>query len=74
MTLTRTCIVLPTLLSFQPYNTNQLIAIITAKLARLVVANDTPDVVVMPPKVIEFCARKVSAVTGDLRKAVDICW
>ena len=29
--------------------------------------------VIVDPAAIEFCARKVSSVHGDLRKALDIC-
>jgi cell division control protein 6 len=64
---------MPQLLPFEPYDTNQLIAILTAKLDKLTSSDDKINAVVMPPKVIEFCARKVAAVTGDLRRAIDIC-
>ena len=28
---------------------------------------------VMEPTAVQFCARKVAAVAGDMRKALDIC-
>ena len=28
---------------------------------------------VMDPGAIQFCARKISVITGDIRKALDIC-
>lgn len=30
-------------------------------------------VLVMEPSAVQFCARKISAVAGDMRKALDVC-
>ena len=53
-----------TRLNFEPYQHTQLIEIVTARLQGLSV---------FKPDAIEMCARKVSAVSGDARRALDIC-
>ena len=53
-----------TRINFQPYTHQQLAEIIKSRLEGL----DLFDA-----KAIEFCARKVSAVSGDARRALDIC-
>lgn len=50
---------------FEPYTFQQLTTIIQSRLAGLSGVFDA--------KAIEFCARKVSAVSGDARRALDIC-
>ncbi|KAM6368655.1 cell division control protein 6 homolog isoform 1-T2 [Pluvialis apricaria] len=57
----------PRLLHFPPYTREQLTAILQERLGQ--VAGDT----VLDTAAIQFCARKVSAVSGDARKALDIC-
>ncbi|ORY08284.1 hypothetical protein K493DRAFT_403449 [Basidiobolus meristosporus CBS 931.73] len=53
-----------TRINFQPYSHQQLYSIIQSRL----VGNNTFD-----SDAMEFCARKVSAVSGDARRALDIC-
>uniref|UniRef100_A0A8C4TS36 Cell division control protein n=1 Tax=Falco tinnunculus TaxID=100819 RepID=A0A8C4TS36_FALTI len=57
----------PRLLHFPPYTREQLVVILQERLGQ--VAGDP----VLDAAAIQFCARKVSAVTGDARKALDIC-
>ena len=54
----------PQLLQFRPYTKDEIVAILHHRLG---------DTGAIEPKAIEFCARKVSAVFGDLRKALDLC-
>ncbi|NWI18442.1 CDC6 protein, partial [Crypturellus soui] len=57
----------PQLLPFAPYTREQLAAILQERLRQ--VAGDA----VLDGSAVQFCARKVSAVSGDARKALDIC-
>ncbi|NXY91287.1 CDC6 protein, partial [Alcedo cyanopectus] len=57
----------PQLLHFPPYTREQLGAILTDRLGQ--VAGDP----VLDAAALQFCARKVSAVSGDARKALDVC-
>ncbi|XP_025897203.1 cell division control protein 6 homolog [Nothoprocta perdicaria] len=57
----------PRLLPFAPYTREQLVAILQERLRQ--VAGDP----VLDGSAVQFCARKVSAVSGDARKALDIC-
>ncbi|NXI48176.1 CDC6 protein, partial [Galbula dea] len=57
----------PQLLHFPPYTREQLAAILTERLGQ--VAGDP----VLDAAALQFCARKVSAVSGDARKALDVC-
>ena len=61
----------PKRLSFNPYTTEDIIQIISARLQSL--DPDSPTLPMMDPKAIELCARKVSAASGDLRTALDMC-
>lgn len=62
----------PDLLPFMPYSAVQIGEVITSKLKSL--APEGSDVVpFLHPTAISFCAKKVAAQTGDLRKAFDIC-
>lgn len=62
----------PELLPFMPYSATQIAEVITSKLKGL--ASSEPQVVpFLHPAAIQFCAKKVAAQTGDLRKAFDIC-
>uniref|UniRef100_A0A8C5GQW1 Cell division control protein n=1 Tax=Gouania willdenowi TaxID=441366 RepID=A0A8C5GQW1_GOUWI len=58
----------PLLLNFRPYNRQELTAIIQDRLAQVASAESLLDV-----SAVQFCSRKVSAVSGDARKALDIC-
>uniref|UniRef100_A0A8C6J7Y4 Cell division control protein n=1 Tax=Melopsittacus undulatus TaxID=13146 RepID=A0A8C6J7Y4_MELUD len=57
----------PQLLHFPPYTREQLSSILQERLGQ--VAGDP----VLDAAALQFCARKVSAVSGDARKALDIC-
>ncbi|CAK4034487.1 Cell division control 6 [Lecanosticta acicola] len=62
----------PVLLPFMPYSAGQIADVITSKLKGL--APDASETVpFLHPAAIQFCAKKVAAQTGDLRKAFDIC-
>ncbi|RKP14348.1 hypothetical protein BJ684DRAFT_19237 [Piptocephalis cylindrospora] len=53
-----------TRINFQPYSHTQLHQIITSRLK---------DVTGFDAEAVELCARKVGAVSGDARRALDIC-
>ncbi|KAG0426121.1 hypothetical protein HPB47_026752 [Ixodes persulcatus] len=55
----------PNLLHFAPYSKNEIAAILVDRL------RDCAAVV--HPQAVEFCARKIAACTGDVRKALDAC-
>ncbi|KAM4844439.1 cell division control protein 6 homolog isoform 1-T2 [Thomomys bottae] len=57
----------PQLLNFPPYTRNQIATILQDRLN--LVSRDQ----VLDNAAIQFCARKVSAVSGDVRKALDVC-
>ncbi|KAJ8264580.1 hypothetical protein GJAV_G00150930 [Gymnothorax javanicus] len=57
----------PDLLHFPPYTKQELMAIMQDRLAQV------SGEVVLDAAAVQFCARKVSAVSGDARKALDIC-
>ncbi|XP_030821892.1 cell division control protein 6 homolog [Camarhynchus parvulus] len=57
----------PQLLHFPPYTKEQLTLILQERLGQ--VAGDP----VLDSAALQFCARKVSAVSGDARKALDVC-
>ncbi|KAM8946201.1 cell division control protein 6 homolog [Pelodytes ibericus] len=57
----------PQLLNFSPYTKDQIATILQDRLTQ--VSGDG----VLDNAAIQFCARKVSAVSGDARKALDIC-
>lgn len=58
----------PHKLAFLPYTWTQIRDVVTAKLATL----DNPRF--FHPMAVQLCCKKASAVTGDLRKALDICY
>lgn len=62
----------PELLPFMPYSATQIAEVITSKLKGLSLA-ESQNVPFLHPAAIQFCAKKVAAQTGDLRKAFDIC-
>ncbi|XP_066222465.1 cell division control protein 6 homolog isoform X1 [Saccopteryx leptura] len=57
----------PRLLNFPPYTKNQIATILQDRLSQ--VSRDQ----ILDNAAIQFCARKVSAVSGDVRKALDVC-
>ncbi|XP_055983885.1 cell division control protein 6 homolog [Sorex fumeus] len=57
----------PQLLNFPPYTKNQIATILQDRLTQA--SRDQ----VLDDAAIQFCARKVSAVSGDVRKALDVC-
>ncbi|XP_075702060.1 cell division control protein 6 homolog [Rhinoderma darwinii] len=57
----------PQLLNFSPYTKDQIATILQDRLTQI--SGDA----VLDNAAIQFCARKVSAVSGDARKALDIC-
>ncbi|XP_035516381.1 cell division control protein 6 homolog [Morone saxatilis] len=57
----------PLLLNFPPYSRQELTAIVQDRLASASAEG------IMDASAVQFCARKVSAVSGDARKALDIC-
>ncbi|XP_031418192.1 cell division control protein 6 homolog [Clupea harengus] len=57
----------PQLLHFPPYSRQELTAIVQDRLTQ--VGGDG----VLDAAAVQFCARKVSAVSGDARKVLDIC-
>uniref|UniRef100_A0A8P4K8J3 Cell division control protein n=1 Tax=Dicentrarchus labrax TaxID=13489 RepID=A0A8P4K8J3_DICLA len=57
----------PLLLNFPPYSRQELAAIVQDRLASASAEG------IMDASAVQFCARKVSAVSGDARKALDIC-
>ncbi|XP_055366917.1 cell division control protein 6 homolog isoform X2 [Betta splendens] len=57
----------PLLLNFPPYSREELAAIVQDRLAQASAEG------IVDASAVQFCARKVSAVSGDARKALDIC-
>ncbi|NXA44299.1 CDC6 protein, partial [Eudromia elegans] len=57
----------PRLLPFAPYSREQLITILQERLGQVAGAP------VLDGSALQFCARKVSSVSGDARKALDVC-
>ncbi|KAI1887125.1 hypothetical protein AGOR_G00202910 [Albula goreensis] len=57
----------PQLLHFPPYSRQELAAIVQDRLSQV------SGEAVLDSAAVQFCARKVSAVSGDARKALDIC-
>ena len=56
----------PQLLLFPPYTKDQIFSLLQARLGSNLET-------VVDPMAIEFCARKIASVNGDLRKALDVC-
>uniref|UniRef100_A0A8C3A6B0 Cell division control protein n=1 Tax=Cyclopterus lumpus TaxID=8103 RepID=A0A8C3A6B0_CYCLU len=57
----------PLLLHFPPYSRQELTAIVQDRLSQASADG------ILDASAVQFCARKVSAVSGDARKALDIC-
>ena len=64
----------PQLLPFAPYTVSEIDSVITTKLRSLLPSDSAPkaDLPFLRPEAIKLLARKVTAQTGDLRKAFDI--
>ncbi|KAJ8019409.1 Cell division control protein 6-like [Holothuria leucospilota] len=58
----------PQLLHFQPFTMNQIVSILQD---RLQASNGGTEV--LESIALQLCARKVAAVSGDIRKALDVC-
>ena len=59
----------PDLLHFPPYTKDQIVTILQQRLQSSCADSGT----IVDPMAVQFCARKVAAVHGDMRKALDIC-
>ncbi|ELT90542.1 hypothetical protein CAPTEDRAFT_148720 [Capitella teleta] len=59
----------PQLLNFTPYTKDQLIKVLKDRLQSLELNGHS----VIEPSAVQFCAMKVAAVAGDMRKALDVC-
>lgn len=58
---------IPESVQFLPYSATQIKAIITSKLAKF----NKP---IFHPVALQFCCQKAASISGDLRKAFDICY
>ena len=63
----------PHLLPIISYTSEQIAKVVTAKLSALMPSGKTEFVPFVHPTAINFLAKKISAQSGDLRKAFDIC-
>lgn len=67
----------PETLQFLPYNSDQIKRIVTSRLESLSDKENVRSGValsLMHPSAVQMCCRKCASVTGDLRKAFDICY
>lgn len=71
----------PQSLQFMPYTSDQIKTIIMTKLRSLVYDPSTKEnqlprtsIPIIHPAAIQLCCKKSASVTGDLRKAFDICY
>lgn len=62
----------PELLPIMPYTAAQISEVLISKLKSLL-PGEAASIPLLHPAAIQFCAKKVAAQTGDLRKAFDIC-
>lgn len=62
----------PQSLQFLPYTSDKIKSIIVDKLRSL--TDQTGSIPIMNPIAIQLCCKKSASVTGDLRKAFDICY
>ena len=60
----------PTLLHYPPYTKQQIIDILTARLKD---GGQAESAAVITPRAIAFLAGKIASLSGDLRKALDVC-
>lgn len=59
----------PKLMNFPPYSKDQIVKVLQDRLQQV----EVNGAKVLEPSAIQFCARKVAAVAGDMRKALDVC-
>lgn len=69
----------PETLQFLPYTSDQIKRVVTSKLNSLTEENKEnasagSSISLMHPSAIQMCCRKCASITGDLRKAFDICY
>ncbi|CAK8675089.1 unnamed protein product [Clavelina lepadiformis] len=62
----------PHLINFKPYSKDQLVQILQARIKKAS-EHEENDVSVVDTVAVQFCARKVAAMTGDARKALEVC-
>ncbi|RDD40673.1 Cell division control protein 6-like protein [Trichoplax sp. H2] len=60
----------PKLLHFPPYTKDEIVCILDSRMSMI---KSSDSVTSIDKSAFEYCARKVSAVSGDIRKALDIC-
>ena len=60
-------------INFQPYTTPQLEQIVRARLATAAAGLPVDTPTVIAPDGIKFAAMKVSSISGDARRVLDIC-
>ena len=58
---------------FRPYSRQQLETIVNSRLATSVDELEVNPHEVMVPDAVQFAAMKVSAISGDARRVLDIC-
>ena len=63
----------PKLLHFQPYSKDEILEIIRRRVPVQKAGSDQVSWTLIDSAAIELCARKISSVSGDLRKVMDIC-
>ncbi|GFS97907.1 cell division control protein 6 homolog [Trichonephila clavipes] len=59
----------PKLLNFPPYTKEQIVSILEDRLSEV----QNNGTLVIKPIAIQFCARKIAAESGDVRKALNVC-
>lgn len=59
----------PTLLHFKTYTKDQIVAILQDRLSQI--SGNAAEII--KPAALQFCARKVASMSGDIRKALDLC-
>lgn len=67
------------MVQFLPYNTQQIVAIVKAKLSSLNANSNTNnknnnDLPIISPSALQLCAKKTASNTGDLRKVFEILY
>ncbi|EGW32535.1 uncharacterized protein SPAPADRAFT_61599 [Spathaspora passalidarum NRRL Y-27907] len=64
----------PETLQFLPYTADQIKAIIISRLRSLTGNDSESEIPIFHPSAIQLCSRKSASISGDLRKAFDICY
>lgn len=62
-----------TRINFNPYNKDELISIVKARLATTNAGLDKPLESVIHEDALKMAAMKISSVSGDVRRVLDIC-